>query len=224
MRVAVIHATGLAVDPVAQAFARHWPEADVFNLLDDALPRDRASAGKLTNALAKRISVLADHAVGADAKGILYSCSAFGPAIQSVARRMKIPVLTPNEAMFAEALASDGQIGLLASFEPSVGSMAEEFASVSAGRALTACCVPSALEALQSGDGNAHDKFLAKQAKTMKECQTIMLAQFSTARAAEAVAKATKKTVLTSPDSAVRALKSRLAAKPTVMGYTIVKA
>ena len=136
MRVAVIHATRLAIDPVTEAFAEFWPDADVLNLLDDTLSRDRAAADKLTNALAARINGLADYAVGAGAKGILYSCSAFGPAIQKVAQRLDIPVLTPNEAMFAEAVTTEGAIGLLASFEPSIGSMAAEFATASGGRPL----------------------------------------------------------------------------------------
>jgi len=223
MRIAVIHATRLAIDPVAQAFTDVWPQADVLNILDDTLPRDRAEAGKLTNALAGRISALADYAVDAGAMGILYSCSAFGPAIRNVARRLQIPVLTPNEAMFDEALAAGGQIGLLASFEPSVASMAEEFASASGGTPLIARCVRSALEALEAGDPQSHDRQLAEDAKHLKDCQTIMLAQFSTARAADAVAKATQKTVLTSPHSAVRALKTRMGIKATVSGYNVVK-
>ena len=210
MRIGLIHATRLAIDPVADAFARHWPDADTMNLLDDSLSRDRAKTEHLTNALADRIAKLAAYATGAGCDGILYTCSAFGPAIDDVARKSAIPVLTPTAAMYADAVASGGGIGLLASFEPSVGSMASEFASNHGDHALTARCVPSALTALQAGDGETHDRLLADAAKQMTDCQVIMLAQFSTARAADAVTKATGKTVLTSPGSAVKAMKARL--------------
>ena len=50
-RIALIHATALAMAPIQQAFARHWPQADCLNLLDDSLSRDRAQAGELTPAL-----------------------------------------------------------------------------------------------------------------------------------------------------------------------------
>src|SRR4051794_34838959 len=36
-RVALIHATPLAVEPIQAAFVRHWPAAVRMNLLDDSL-------------------------------------------------------------------------------------------------------------------------------------------------------------------------------------------
>jgi hypothetical protein len=40
-RIALIHATALAVEPIAQAFERHWPQARRMNLLDDSPSVDR---------------------------------------------------------------------------------------------------------------------------------------------------------------------------------------
>ena len=48
--------------------------------------------------------------------------------------------------------------------------------------------------------------------RSLKDCDAIALSQFSLARAAEAVAQATGKPVLTTPDSAVRKLKRLLGA------------
>src|SRR3954463_12152304 len=50
-RFGLIHATPLAVQPVQDAFAHHWPQARRMNLLDDSLSVDRAAAGQLTEAL-----------------------------------------------------------------------------------------------------------------------------------------------------------------------------
>jgi maleate cis-trans isomerase len=184
-----------------------------MNLLDDHLSVDRAEEG-LSDQITGRISALADYAIASGADGILFTCSAFGPAIEAVAQRSGIPVLKPNEAMFAEALASDGPIGLLASFAPSVPPMTEEFAEMAhaSGRtvALRTACAPQAMAALADGDGPTHDRLLAEAATDLADSAMLMLAQFSTARAAEAVATATGKPVLTSPESAVLALRRRL--------------
>ena len=84
MRIALIHALRLAMAPVEQAFERHWPQAERLNLLDDALSVDRERAGALSVELSARISALANYAVSAGASGILYTCSAFGDAIDEV--------------------------------------------------------------------------------------------------------------------------------------------
>jgi hypothetical protein len=93
MRIALIHAVAVAMQPVAAAFARDWPAASVVNLLDDALGPDRARAKALDEAMFRRIAALADYAMSIGADGILYTCSAFGPAIEAGARRLPVPVL-----------------------------------------------------------------------------------------------------------------------------------
>ena len=205
MRIALIHAVFAAIEPIARAFDRHWPGVERMNLLDDALSVDRA-AGRET---AGRIVALAHHAQDAGADGILYTCSAFGPAIAAAAGEASIPVLKPNEAMFAEALAY-GRVGLLASFQPSLPPMTDEFAALGSNTVLETRCVPKAMEALNAGDPARHDALLVEEAGRFGPVDAIMLAQFSTARAAPLVAEATGLPVLTSPDSAVLALKGRL--------------
>ena len=115
MRIALIHAVRVAMQPVEDAFQRHWPEVERVNLLDDALSVDRDRAGALTVELSGRISALANYAVSLGASGILYTCSAFGEAIEDVQRRLRVPVLKPNQAMFAEAIAKGPRLRLLQS-------------------------------------------------------------------------------------------------------------
>jgi hypothetical protein len=75
---------------------------------------------------------------------------------------------------------------------------------------LETICVEGAMPALRAGDGAAHDRLLAEAAPRLAECDAVLLAHFSTARAEAAVRAALSRPVLTAPGAAVEALKSRV--------------
>lgn len=214
-RIALIHALLMSFGPVAEAFKKLWPEAQTMNLLDDSLSVDRSRSVALTPQLSARIEALADYALACGAQGILYTCSAFGPAIEAIARAKAVPVLKPNEAMFDQALKEGHRIGMLATFQPSVASMEAEFRAQAGSRPATikTICVPEAMSALQRGDLPGHNALLAKAAQAPEAggFDVLMLAQFSMAPAREAVQSVVRCPVLTSPDSAVLRLKRLLA-------------
>jgi Asp/Glu/hydantoin racemase len=209
-RVALIHALAHSVAPIAEAFERLWPQARRVNLLDDSLSADLArSPGGLDARMTQRFLDLAGYAVGTGARGILFTCSAFGPCIDAVKRRWPdLPVLKPNEAMIEEAVRHGGRIGLVATFAPTLASMPAEFPP---GVTLHPVLAEGALAALDAGDAATHDRLAAEAAATIADrCEVIALAQFSLARAAPSVAQRTGLPVLVTPDSAVRALQRSL--------------
>ncbi|MDN6887123.1 aspartate/glutamate racemase family protein [Variovorax sp. CAN2819] len=212
-RIALIHALSHSVAPINEAFARDWPEAVRMNLLDDSLSADLAREGKgLDAAMHERFQRLARYAVDTGAQGILFTCSAFGPCIEAVARRHAgIPVLKPNEAMIDEAMQGEGRLGLIATFAPTLASMPPEFPQ---GMALETALAEGALDALNAGDVQRHDALIAAQAAALRErgCTRIALAQFSMARSRAACVAASGLPVLTTVDSAVRALRRRTGA------------
>src|SRR5215211_5720062 len=77
-RIALIHATPVAMQPVVEAFRHGWTGADTFSVLDDALSTDLARAGTLNVALTRRIAALTEYVTGIGVDAILYTCSAFG--------------------------------------------------------------------------------------------------------------------------------------------------
>jgi hypothetical protein len=214
MRIALIHATPLSLAPIHAAFQAAWPEPVLADLLDSSLSADLARDGALTPAMTGRFLTLGRYVVSAGADAILFTCSAFGPCIAAVAAaHAPMPVLKPNEAMIEEALAlagPRGRIGLMASFAPTLASMPPEFAAAAPGITLVPCLAEGSLAALDRGDGAEHDRLAAVAAAALRGCDAIALSQFSLARAAEAVAQATGRPVLTTPDSAVRKLKRLL--------------
>jgi aspartate/glutamate racemase len=216
-RIALIHALAHSIAPVSAELDRSWPECLRMNLLDDSLSADLArSAVGLDARMTARFAALAAYAIGAGAQGILFTCSAFGPCIDAVAERWpEIPVLKPNEAMIDDAVRAattdgrSGRIGLVATFAPTLSSMPAEFP---AGVEVMPVLAEGALAALDAGDVATHDRAAAEAARAAHAlgCDVIALAQFSLARAAPAVERAVPLPVLTTPESAVRRLRSRL--------------
>jgi hypothetical protein len=213
-RIALIHALKHSIAPIEDAFARLWPAARLANLLDDSLSADLARDGALTAAMTERFLTLARYATTSGADGILFTCSAFGPCIESCARELApISALKPNQAMIEDALAligPNGRIGLLATFAPTLDSMPSEFAAVAPGMKVVPKLAEGALATLDRGDAAAHDRAAVDAAMALRSCDVIALGQFSLARAAQAIGAATGRRVLTTPDSAVNKLKRLL--------------
>lgn len=207
-RIALIHATPVAIDPIRTAFAALWPEAEPVNILDESLSIDRARSADLTPAIRLRILHLAEYSVSLGARAILFTCSAFGPAIEDAGRMLPIPVLKPNEAMFEEALAYGDRIGMIATFGPAVGTMEEEFAEearrLRPSAAVTTRLVSDAMAALRAGDAVTHNRLVGAESAGFGEIDALMLAHFSTSRALETCRATTSRPVLTSPEAAVR--------------------
>jgi len=211
-RLVLLHATPVAVEPVQAAFKALWPEARLVNLLDDALSPDRASEPDLSPQMIERFVNFGRYGYSIGAEGILVTCSAFGPAIEKLATEVPVPVLKPNEAMFHAALANGTRIGMIATFGPSVGTMEAEFneyvTTVNSSATLRTILVEDAMTALRQGDAETHNRLIAERAPELADCDTIMLAHFSTSRAEAAVQAVVEIPVLSAPGAAVTRMRA----------------
>ncbi|MDR6267011.1 aspartate/glutamate racemase family protein [Roseobacter sp. N2S] len=222
-RIALIHALEESVAPIRDAFARLWPEARGADLLDASLSADLLAAGRLDDAMKQRFLTLGRYAAtgtGADAgtgtgqgdtRAVLFTCSAFGPAIDGVKADLSIPVLRPNEAAFAEALEAGSRIALVVTYPPSLPALTHELEQMAAARgqsiSITPILADGALRALKAGDGAGHDALVLEACKNLGPQDAIVLGQFSLARAATALMPHVEGPIFTTPDSAVRALR-----------------
>jgi Asp/Glu/hydantoin racemase len=207
-RIVLLHATPVAMAPIQAAFATRWPKAETVNLLDDGLSLDRArEPGDISEPMIERFVRFGRYGHDMGAAGILITCSAFGPAIDRLIETLPVPVLKPNEAMFRAAIARGERVGMLATFGPSVGTMSDEFEAfvreTERPARLRTILVDDAMARLRAGDAETHNRLVAARAPELAECDAIMLAHFSTSRAAEAVRAAVDVPVLTAPDAAV---------------------
>jgi len=119
MRIALIHALKHSIVPIEASFAKLWPDARLMNLLDDSLSADLTRDGTLTDAMTERFLQIGRYVTGTGSDAILFTCSAFGPCIEAVARaHAPMPVLKPNEAMIEQAVKQGRKVGLLSTFPP----------------------------------------------------------------------------------------------------------
>jgi Asp/Glu/hydantoin racemase len=223
-RIALIHALEESVEPARTAFARDWPEAFAFDLLDTSLAVDRAAAGELTLSMVERFKSLGHYAANnagsaGNTVGILFTCSAFGPAIDAVKATLSIPCLKPNESAFRLALSMGNNIGLMVTFGPSADALEAELLAMSSQLArevkVRTVVVEGALAALKRGVGALHDQLVTQASASFgSDLDCLILGQFSLARARSSiVAAGTSTPVITTPAAAVQELRQLVAAK-----------
>ncbi|TDY15592.1 hypothetical protein B0G81_8663 [Paraburkholderia sp. BL6665CI2N2] len=219
VRIALVHALEESIGPAREAFAEGWPEAFYFDLLDTSLAIDLAVAGRLEHSMVTRFETLALYCLAYAGKAgstqaILFTCSAFGPAIDALKAALPIPVLRPNEAAFEAALEWGDRIGLLVTYAPSLAALRDELVSMGRARGrsieVTAILAQGALDALKRGKGELHDQLAARACEGLTAVDALVLGQFSLARAASAVRAMVSVPVLTTPGCAVQALRARV--------------
>lgn len=211
-RIVLIHALRDSVAPAMAAMAEGWPQARVANLLDDSLSADLAARhGVIEESIVDRFVTLGRYARSTGADGILFTCSAFGSAIDMVKADLRLPVLKPNEAGLEAALAAGRRIALLATFPATIPSMTHELETLARAQGVVPTImtrvVDGALAALQAGDARRHDDLIREAARGFASADAILLTQFSMARAAGGFPPAERGRVLTTPASAVAKLR-----------------
>ena len=211
-RIALIHAVQVAMSPVQQAFQERWPEASLMNVLDDSLPADLQRAGRITPQMFRRFERLTAYCIEEGSDAVLFTCSAFGPAIEHVAKTARVPVLKPNEAMFDKAFEYGEKIAMLASFPPAVAPMEAEFyesaRKIGSNASIETRCIPAALDAAKAGDYARHNQLLLDALPHFNGFDVLLLAHFSMAPAVDEIQRHISIPVLTSPHAALERLKS----------------
>lgn len=216
-RVVLIHATRVAIDPIEAAARKHWPQTETVSILEEGLAIDRAKSRELSQDLHRRIVELTRYAENARADGVLFTCSAFGAAIEQASRDASIPVAKPNAAMFEEALSYGERITMIYTFAPAAAGMEREFKETATARGsnatLKTILCEGALAAKNIGDDTTHNRLIADTAARIHDAEVILLGQFSMATALDEARKNTQLRVLTSAEAAIKDIRRRVEAK-----------
>lgn len=196
-----------SMDAAVRAFTADWPEARVSNLLDDSLFAWIREAGGVVPEMYDAFRNLTRHMVGRGAHGILFTCSAFRQVIDACIKEFELPILKPNDAMIEHALDAGCRIAVIATVGPTIPSISVEIEELAAARGQKVELVPyvvdHAFDALAGGDAATHDRLVAARARDIRDCDAIVLAQFTLSRAVAAVQAVNRTPVYNSPGAAV---------------------
>ncbi|MEV7017107.1 Asp/Glu racemase [Streptomyces sp. DH-12] len=214
--VAMIHAVPAAHRIAEEAFAREFPQATVWNVLDDRLLDDARCAGGLTGALRRRMLRLIGHVVDGGAQALLLTCSSYGEVVDTARTLWNVPVLKSDEAMFKAALAGPyGRIAVVASTPPAVpAAVAQLEALVPAVRPDRPVDIVTALSEEAAGarpEEAARHLADALRAAGGADADAVLLAQYSLTPARDALADLLGVPVLDGAGAAARELRGLLA-------------
>lgn len=211
--VAFIGATPAAIPPARAAFAEHFPEATLWNLLDDRLITEAVAAGGLTPALSERMRTLVRYAVDGGAEAVLLTCSMYGPVAHGFAG--PVPVDASDDAAFHDA-ASSGyrRVILLSSLPEALRDAQERFAAFTDGDASAPAVTPvlaaDAFAAASAGDTATVVDALAAAVAAAEPADAVLLAQYTLAPSAEALAGRLGVPVIAGPSRAALRLRQAL--------------
>ncbi|NEB22103.1 aspartate/glutamate racemase family protein [Streptomyces coelicoflavus] len=213
--VAMIHAVPPAHRIAEEAFAQEFPQATVWNVLDDRLLDDARVAGELTGALRRRMLRLIGHVMDGGAQALLLTCSSYGEVVDTARTLWKAPVLKSDEAMFKAALAGPySRIAVVASTPPAVpAAVAQLEALVPAVRPDRPVEIVTALseEAAGAHPGEAARHLAdAVRAAGGADADVVLLAQYSLTPARDALADLLGVPVLDGAGAAARELRGLL--------------
>jgi hypothetical protein len=215
-RIFLVHANPPAMPPVDAAMRQGWPEAQVFNLLDESLYAELDAKGTITPEIVRRIRLLLEYCVAARGDGVIFSGSTFGPAVETARKDLPIPVLKADEAMIAAALDTGGRIAVLGATERSIAVVVNgiEEAAATAGRrvAIARHWVAGATAAMAAGRRDEHDRLVAEAVGRATDCDTLVVSQISMIPAVLAVPDLPGRKILTSANTAVARLRALVTA------------
>ena len=214
--VALISATPAAISPATSGLTRQFPEATAWNILDDRLLKDADAQGGVTPPLEERMGRLIEHALLEGADAVLLTCSLYGPVARAHVGS-GAPVIAADDAAF-DTVISGGfpRVLMLASFDAALEDGRRRFvqAAADAGTSpeVTGTVAAGAFDAALTGDDETVLAALDEACRPfVGQVDVVLLAQYSLASVAEQLSQRLGVPVVAGPDSAARALRSRIA-------------
>ncbi|WP_146069265.1 hypothetical protein [Arthrobacter sp. ZGTC412] len=217
--VALISANPVVIAPAKTAFEEEFPEARLWNILDDRLQDDADHRG-VTGSLAQRLHRLIEHAVLEGAEAILLTCPVYTTALRSYTDRCPVPLLDPDETALQNVFnAAPGTVLVLASARQpltvAVNRLINETAERGVPIEIRGAVVKDAQAPAVNGDTDGLSKALLTAVQKQPVApEAILLAQYSLGPATNVLEAATGIPVYSGPLNSAAALRRTIFGGP----------
>jgi Asp/Glu/hydantoin racemase len=206
-RIFLVHAYRHSMAPIDAAFRTGWPQAQTVNLLDESFYADVPPDGAISPALSARVASILRHCVLADADGIVFTGSTFGPAVEVARRDIKVPVLKADEALGDEAVKRGERILLVCTQQRAMKivrpNLDEAIARMGGRHQVTELWTEGAKAEMDAGRADIHDSIIADYLRKAGDFDVIVLGQISMAGARTHLPDALASRLVTSSEAAV---------------------
>lgn len=218
-KVAFIHATWAAAEPITAAVRQELPDAVLWHLLDDRLQEDALTDGMSTT-LHERMLHLIDHAVSGGADAVQLTCSMYASVVATARQRWDLPIFGPDEALQQAVREYDAQeVRLLFSWPQACADGTQRMKDAVAPTALVVRGVVAegAATAVADRDEQRLLEALADAAGDREDGVVIALGQYSLSPVSAVLAQRLDMPVLTGPALAAQQLRRSLDSRPATV-------
>lgn len=211
------HTTFSTPDYMKSLFTKRYPQAELYNIVDDSILQEvAANKCKYTANIVRKLVHYGEAAESAGACVMVNMCTTLAPAVALARESMNIPFLCIDGPMLKEAVHTGKRIALIVTakttIEPSTLAM-EEAARMEgcSGVEVTTIFVDGAFDALTvERDREKHDMLVCEAVrKAAEKHDVIVLAQVTMARLEKQLTDI-KVPILISPDSGLEQLGANL--------------
>ena len=186
MKIAVINATKVSIEPVDQA-AKEYPDLEIFHFMDEGMSWLGKKEGKISGKNLSRMVSLIHSAEELGVDGILLSCTIFSPFIDQLRLFTKLPLVAADIGVFEKAARIYQKIGAVVSFAPTIDSVSWVVDRckrlIRPDFDVEIKFADGAFDAAAAGNDEEHNRLIYETAAQFKDKEAIILSQMSQVRA-----------------------------------------
>ena len=186
MKIAVINATKVSIEPVDQA-TKEYPDLEVFHFMDEGMSWLGKQEGRISGKNLSRMISLIHSAEELGVDGILLSCTIFSPFIDQLRICTDLPLVAADIWVFEKAAQKYQKIGAVVSFRPTMESVAWVIdrcrTLIRPDLDVEIRFAEGAFDAAAKGNETTHNQIIYEIAGQFQEKEAIILSQMSQIRA-----------------------------------------